>query len=304
MAEYVIQLLLDAGYKPALLSRGYGRKTSGYVPGSDITGAEQIGDEPYQILKKFPTICVAVCEDRVTGINNILRDRSEVNVIVLDDCFQHRKLKAGYYILLTDYNKPYYRDFILPAGNLRESVAGRKRANMLVMTKCPYVDTDLPRANLIARLKPLHHQHVFFTGMKYFAAMSASGKETLTELRAYSVLGFSGIANPESFVSFIKNNSFTYKHLSFGDHHNYSDKDLEYIAMEFDKLQGPKLILTTEKDWRRLENKLPARYDKNLKSLDRRTIYYLPVGMKWDAMEKRNFDLKILDNVRKNTGNL
>ena len=301
MAEYVIQLLLDAGYKPALLSRGYGRKTKGYILANNSTDAGQIGDEPYQVFRKFSTITVAVCEDRLEGIKNIQRDRNNVNVIVLDDCFQHRRLHAGFYILLTDYNNPYYRDFLLPAGNLREGIAGRKRANIVLMTKCPYVDTDLPRANLIARLKPLHQQQVFFTGMKYFAAISASNNENLSELRAYSILAFSGIAHPETFISFIKNNSFTYKNISFGDHHDYTEKDIENIALEFDKLQGPKIILTTEKDWRRLENKLPASYDKNLKSLDRRTIYYLPVGMRWDAMEKRNFDLKILDNVRKNT---
>ncbi len=305
MSEYVLQLLLDAGYKPALLSRGYGRKTKGFVLANSIITAEQIGDEPYQIYRKFAEVVVAVCEDRVNGIKNIFLNTKGVNIIVLDDCFQHRKLKADYYILLTDYNHPYYEDHMLPVGNLRENISGRKRANMIVMTKCPYVNTELPRAHLINALKPFPYQSVFFTGLKYFPIVSAlNEKISLSDISSYAILGFSGIANPQPFINYIKSNAYQYHHLSFSDHHDYSEKELENIFIEFEKLPEPKLILTTEKDWRRIEDLIDFMRVKNKNIPHKKHIYFLPVGMKWDAMEKRSFDLKILDNVRKNSRKL
>ena len=298
MAEYVLQLLLEAGYKPALLSRGYGRKTKGFILASAISNAEQIGDEPYQVFRKFPDATIAVCEDRVEGINRIQKERKDVNVIVLDDCFQHRRLKAGFYILLTEYSKPYYIDYLLPAGRLREMISGRSRANIILMTKCPDVSQIFPRKHLISKLKPYGGQQVYFTGLKYYTPQAANGALHLkADINASSVMSFSGIANPAPFVNYIKSQAMESSHISFSDHHDFSKGDFEKIYAGFESLPEPKFILTTEKDLRRIEG------TPGVKKLLDAPLYYLPVGMKWDAMEKRAFDLKILDYVRKNTGN-
>ena len=136
-AEYILKLLLENGYKPALLSRGYGRKSSGFVEVMTDSVATNVGDEPYQIKRKFPEVYVTVCEDRVIGIETILSLKPETEVIVLDDSFQHRKIKPGFNILLTDYSRPYYNDFLLPVGMLREPISGRKRADVIIVTEKP-----------------------------------------------------------------------------------------------------------------------------------------------------------------------
>jgi tetraacyldisaccharide 4'-kinase len=295
MAEYTIQLLLEKGYSPALLSRGYGRKTTGYLLADDNSDATLIGDEPYQVYRKFEGITVAVCEDRVKGIQRILKDKPGTNVIVLDDCYQHRRLKAGFYILLTDFAKPYFKDFMLPSGRLREPMSGKKRADVIIMTKCPSILVEQEKIKL--NLQQSAPQSVFFTGLKYFTLQKTNSILPAVEsLNGYTILAFSGIATPEPFISYLKEQAGAVEHLTFPDHHIFSKQDIEKIISGYARIKSArKIILTTEKDWRRLEKDWPVTQVL--------PIYYLPVGMDWDELEKRIFDARIIDYVSQATTN-
>jgi tetraacyldisaccharide 4'-kinase len=162
MAEYVLQLLLQNGYKPAMLSRGYKRQSKGYQVVKPYSSAAHVGDEPYQVKKKMPEVVVAVCEDRPTGIKKIKEDHGDVNVIVLDDSYQHRSVKPGFNILLTDYNKPFYEDLLLPAGMLREPRSSKERANVIIVTKSPVQIGMEEKNQMREKLKPEINQEVYF----------------------------------------------------------------------------------------------------------------------------------------------
>lgn len=297
MTEYVVELLLKNNYKVGVISRGYGRKTKGFLlaekDNPDITATE-IGDEPFQIYKKIPDAFLAVSEDRVNGVKTLKKLKPEINVIVLDDCFQHRRIKPGFMILLTDFNKPYFKDWLLPSGRLREPVNGRKRADVIIMTKSPLPLENTKKSELKISLKPLPKQEVYFTGITYRNLINISGKESinLEELKPENVLLFSGIANPEPLISYARKNCCTLKTIAFPDHHHFSENDIEKILHEWNNISSiNKIILTTEKDWRRLENTKQA---GKLKSLP---LYFLPIGLDWDLQEKLSFDKKLLAYV-------
>ncbi|WP_299064712.1 tetraacyldisaccharide 4'-kinase [uncultured Polaribacter sp.] len=252
--EYLIRLLKDQ-FKTSVLSRGYKRKTAGFVLINDTHSAEDVGDEPLQYYKKFKNINVAVDANRVAGITKLISGKS-TDVVLLDDAFQHRKVKGSFYILLTKYDDLFTADFLLPTGNLRESRRGAIRADVILVTKCPTNLSEKSKNKISNKLKK-HNKDVFFTSISYDD--TTSGKESILvdDLKNYDVLLITGIANPTPLLSFLKDKNVNFKHLKYSDHHHFSDKEIQGIKSEYSALKSSKkLILTTEKDYVRLESKL------------------------------------------------
>jgi len=252
--EYLIRLLKD-GFKTAVLSRGYKRKTEGFVLLNSTHSAEDVGDEPLQYYKKFNTIDVAVDANRVAGITKLITDNAP-EVILLDDAYQHRKVKGSFYILLTKYDDLFTDDFLLPTGNLRESRSGAKRADVILVTKCPVNLTESSKNSIKEKLKKFHKK-VFFTTISYDDQTAGSDSILVNDLKDYDVLLITGIANPTPLLSFLTEKNVNFKHLKFPDHHHFTDNEIEIIKKEYTNLKSSKkLILTTEKDYVRLENRV------------------------------------------------
>lgn len=279
--EYLIRLLSEK-YHVAVLSRGYKRLSKGFVLADDQATANSIGDEPFQFYSKFPTIQVAVDANRKKGIEKLLQLQNKPEVILLDDAFQHRKVKAGFYILLTAYDDLFCDDFILPFGNLRESALGKKRADMIIITKCPQDLSELAQQNIKEKLQV--KQPVYFTTIQYDDCVYGNENSIHVEaLKSESKLLIAGIAKPKLFFDFLK--SETDETLVFPDHHQFSNQDCEQILA---KANGRKII-TTEKDFVRLNGLLPNAQ-----------LYYLPIKA---VFLNTNFDKAIEDYVGKSTRN-
>lgn len=283
--EYLIRLLSDK-YKIATLSRGYKRQSRGFMLAKAGTNAKILGDEPFQFFQKFPSIQVAVDADRKNGIEQLLSHSIKPEVILLDDAFQHRKVKAGFYILLTSYKDLYSDDFVLPTGNLRESRNGAKRANVIIVTKCPFNLSLDEQNNIKKRLKVGVNQELYFTFIAYDDFIYADNqKVTVNQIQSASKLLVAGIAKPESFFAYLQNKNDVC--LSFPDHHNFTDKDI----LEIKKLAQNNSIITTEKDYVRLKGSLPSEQ-----------LFYLPIQSSF-VSESKNFDKTILDYVGTSTRN-
>lgn len=253
--EYLIRLLQDHK-KIAVLSRGYKRKTEGFVLLNKTHSALDVGDEPLQFFQKFPAISVAVDANRVHGIQE-LQKKVQPEVILLDDAYQHRKVKAQFYVLLTKYNDLYSSDFILPTGNLRESRRGARRANVIVVTKCPDNLSDVAQNEIKKKLKANANQTVFFSTIDYQNETKGTRKVSLDDLNAYEILLVTGIANPKPLLEFLERKECKINHLDFPDHHNFTSHEIEKIQTTFDKVVSEKkIILTTEKDYMRLSDKI------------------------------------------------
>lgn len=265
--EYLIRLLLKDDYKIAVLSRGYKRKTTGFQILHSKHTAIDVGDEPLQFFKKFSNITVAVDADRTNGINQLLKSNTPPDVILLDDAFQHRKVNANLYILLTQYNSLYINDFILPTGNLRESKRGAKRAAIIVVTKCPEYLSTSEQQNIINKLNPNKNQQVFFSTISYDEQLRGIEQKTINEIKDKEIILVTGIANPNPLLDYLSHHKIQYKHLSFPDHHNFTEKDIESIkqAMQFGSSQE-KVVLTTEKDAMRLSTHIPNLYALSIKT--------------------------------------
>ena len=256
MIELLIMLLKDT-HNLAVLSRGYKRKTSGYLEVEPSHLASQTGDEPLQFKQKFPEVTVAVCADRQLGIE-VLRPKADV--ILLDDAFQHRKVKAGFTLLLTPFDDLFYEDYFLPAGTLRESRKGASRADVIVVTKCPdkVAYARLQEIKYLLQLAP--YQKVYFSKIGYAdTIVGVTERLPLDYLKAKVFTLVTGIANPSSLVLFLKEQGFTFTHKKYADHHDFSEAEI--LA-----LQKEELILTTEKDYMRLQ--VP---------LEKYAMYYLPI---------------------------
>lgn len=252
--EYLVRLLKDA-YKVAILSRGYKRKTKGFVLLDEVHSAEDVGDEPLQYFKKFNNINVAVDANRVEGIKKLLEDTSP-EVILLDDAFQHRKVKGSFYILLTKYNDLFVDDFLLPTGNLRESRSGAKRADVILITKCPANLDNIQQEKIKNKLKK-YYKEIFFTTISYADKLSGNKEISIDELTEHEVLLVTGIANPKPLTAFLTEKDIAFQHLKFPDHHYFSLTDIQTIQQKFEAINfSKKIILTTEKDYVRLEKKL------------------------------------------------
>lgn len=252
--EYLIRLL-KGDFKTSVLSRGYKRKTKGFVLLNDTHYAEDVGDEPLQYFKKFKGIDVAVGANRVQGISKLITDVSP-ELILLDDAFQHRKVKGSFYILLTKYEDLFTDDFLLPTGNLRESRAGAKRADIILVTKCPINLSETSKNKIQDKLKK-YNTNLFFTTISYDIKTSGYKSILVDDLKDFEILLITGIANPEPLLSFLNERNVIFKHLKFSDHHNFTEKEIEKIKKEYVGLTASKkLILTTEKDYVRLENSI------------------------------------------------
>ncbi|WP_396597263.1 tetraacyldisaccharide 4'-kinase [Dokdonia sp. R86516] len=275
MTEFVVRLLLD-DYRVATLSRGYGRKTKGYLDVNPANEATTVGDEPLQFAQKFKNIQVAVCEDRQTGIETLLSKVNAPELVVLDDAYQHRKVEAGFYILLTAYSDLYSNDFLLPAGNLREPRAGADRADVIVVTKCPENLSPKEQAFIVASLDVNKTQQVYFSTISYDEKVySALGSVPLNRLKVKNVTLVTGIANPKPFSAYLASQGLSFSHEAYGDHHNFTNSEIN----ELDKLD---CILTTEKDYVRLRPLLKMK-----------DLYYLPIKAHFiDGEELLTADIK------------
>ncbi|MDN3724577.1 tetraacyldisaccharide 4'-kinase [Aequorivita sp. SDUM287046] len=243
MIELLVSFL-ESDYHLAILSRGYKRKTTGYREVSENSSVAEVGDEPLQFKKKFPRVKVAVCEDRQTGIEQL---RQSADVILLDDAFQHRKVKASLNILLTAFDSLFSDDYMLPSGNLREPKCGMKRAHIIVVTKCPENLSRSEMEIIKGKLKPKAGQEIYFSKIGYSSEIkNESGSKPLSYLRNQKFTLVTGIANPKPLVGFLKNEEMDFELHSFPDHHNFSDSEIE-------ALKKHPLILTTEKDFMRLQ---------------------------------------------------
>ncbi|MBD3635853.1 MAG: tetraacyldisaccharide 4'-kinase [Crocinitomicaceae bacterium] len=249
--EYLIRLLQD-NHKVATLSRGFGRKQRGFIIADENSTAEQIGDEPLQYYRKFgDRVIVSVEADRVLGAMDLFREHEDIEVLLLDDAFQHRKIFAGVNILLTDYSDPYYKDFILPVGNLRESRSGKKRADIIIVTKCPQDLTEEDKTRMKLRIKPENHQKIFFSKIRYGDVVDFKGNQL--SLDGKKVVVVTGIANPTPLIEKISANTEIIQHFKFGDHHKFKATELKEIHNLFNKFAHENsVIVTTEKDAMRL----------------------------------------------------
>ncbi len=299
--EYLIRML-HPELNVAVLSRGYKRHTKGYLLATPKDTAERIGDEPFQIYKKFPHIRVAVDEVRCHGIEQLLQlGNPPVDVVLLDDAFQHRYVKAGLYILLTDYHHLFCDDALLPMGRLREPAEGRKRAHIIIVTKCP-ADIKPIDYNIIAKkLELFPYQSLYFSTFRY-GNLQPVFPETGSEERTLGsidpeqhILLLTGIASPTPLVKKLKQHTLHIDLLSFADHHNFSEADLQTVQERFLNLpEGNRLIITTEKDATRLENhpELPDELAEH--------IYSLPIEIEILQNQQDIFHKQIIEYVTKN----
>ncbi|MFM7646148.1 MAG: tetraacyldisaccharide 4'-kinase [Sphingomonadales bacterium] len=289
LVEYLVGLL-HRQYKVATLSRGYRRRTRGYTLATEATTALEIGDEPLALHRKFPHVPVAVGEERLLAIPELLHDHPETEVIVLDDAFQHRVVQAGLSILLTDYANLYTRDFYLPTGDLRDLKSRYKDANILIVTKCPATLTETQRNTLIAELSPLKGQSLFFTTLVYGIPYHLTTKKRYGFTGKEEILLVTGISNPRPLKQYIEEHSATYHQLTFRDHHIFSIEDFKDIVREFERIpSSQRIIITTEKDAVRLE--------KFNVEIDNLPWYVLPIEHRFLFDEQVVFDRLVIDFI-------
>ncbi len=296
MVEYIIELLGRRG-NIATLSRGYGRRSSGFKLAEGDMSVRDIGDEPYQFYKKYKAVKVAVDSNRRRGIKRILKRFTETRVVILDDAYQHRYVSASLSILLTSYDKLYVDDYVLPSGTLREFKGGSKRADVIVVTRTPPVMSPIDRRMISQRLSPQPYQLVFFSYMEYQPLKKLySNQKAKIQLDAkLSVLLFTGIARPANLYYYVKDKVKKVEHLKFKDHHNYSVMDINKVIKRFEELPaGPKIILTTEKDAVRLSQ---GAFKEMLESLP---VYYIPIKLKFHERDVQDFKEKIYDAIGSN----
>ncbi|MDO6760292.1 tetraacyldisaccharide 4'-kinase [Tamlana sp. 2_MG-2023] len=270
MIEYLVKLLKD-DYKLATLSRGYKRKTEGFQLADANATAETVGDEPFQFYNKFKDgIQVAVDSDRQNGIAKLQALAKKPEVILLDDAFQHRKVQAGFNVMLTTYANPFYNDIVLPTGDLREPRSGAKRANCIVVTKCPSDLKSAEKDAIVSKIKPNKEQAVFFSAIVYSDTLfSETGSITFDAINKFTLV--TGIANASPLVQFLKGKQLNFEHLNYKDHHDFTDKDIKALSKK-------SCIVTTEKDFMRLKDY----------AVLKDTLYYLPIEVKIDDAVKFN----------------
>ena len=247
MAELIIKGLREQ-YSVALLSRGYKRKSSGFLLADKNTTVEEVGDEPFQIHSKFQDISVAVDADRQNGIG-MLQSLISPGVILLDDAFQHRKVRCHFYVLLTPYDNLYVDDWYLPTGDLRDAKNQAHRAQLIVVTKCPKHLSLENRNEIKGKLKPKANQVVLFCYFEYGRMLLGKNEISLQEINFKDITLVTGIANPKPLVSYLKEHGLAFEHLRYADHHYFSGDEIS-------ELNSKEFVLTTEKDYVRLKDKV------------------------------------------------
>ena len=301
--EYLAGLLKDE-FTLAVLSRGYKRKRKGFQMVTNSSSAEMVGDEPLQIKNKYPEIAVAVDGNRVRGINRLMDMIPDLDLVLLDDAYQHRKVKVNLSLLLMDYHHRASRDFLLPLGNLREPFYEKRRANMMLITKSPPDIQPIERRIRLKKLKPYPYQQVFFTSLQYGSPRPVFKQESeSSDERANidmpdqdtTLLLVTGIANPKPLKKHIESNiSEQVRPMRFPDHNYYSAGDIKKIRHRFTRIKGQKAIITTEKDAVRLRESahLPA----DLKQ----QMFYIPIRVTFVNSRTDDFNKQIIEYVRKN----
>ena len=293
MTEYLVGLFKN-DYHLATLSRGYGRKTKGFIVASANSTATEIGDEPAQFKQKFPDITVAVCEKRVVGIEKL---EPHHDLVIMDDAFQHRAVKPGFSILMFDYNNCLQPHLLLPAGNLREPMSGRWRANTIVVSKCPPSLTETERETIKTRLRPLDYQQVFFTSIAYQPLKRISnGDGQIAIDGTATVFLLTGIANPAPLLAHLKTTGATIIHHKYPDHHQFTLKNISKLADEFAACPSQnKVIITTEKDARRLD-------EHDLRPVVKQLPFFvLPIGIIFLNNGQQLFDQSVKNYVREHS---
>ena len=298
--EYLIRLLKDT-FQTAVLSRGYKRKSKGFVQATAKTTMPEIGDEPFQMKQKFPNVIVAVDKNRCHGIDTLVENDKDIDVVLLDDAFQHRYVKPGINILLVDYHRLIIYDKLLPAGRLREPLSGKDRADIVIVTKCPKDLKPMEYRVIMKAMSLYPYQQLFFTSIDYGELLPVfqETKEALDlhHLKDYSALLLTGIASPQQMTHDLQPLIPQLTPLAFGDHHIFSKKDVELINSTFAALPSPKLIITTEKDVTRL------RLVEGLSEEVRQHLYALPITVCFLQEQAQMFNQQIIDYVHKNSRN-
>ncbi len=300
--EYIIRLLKET-HKIATLSRGYGRITSGFQMADERSTSADVGDEPKQFKRKFPDVEVAVDARRVRGIRRLLEKFPSLDLVLLDDAFQHRAVKPGLSVLLTDYTKLYYTDTMVPSGTLREWHSGVKRADIIVVTKTPALFSPLEKKRIIKDIRPLPYQHIYFSYLRYGDFVPMNNEEGSRQVlsreacfdQGYTVVMLTGIANAWHLEYFLKEKVKKLITVKFSDHHEYSLSEVMRLRDTFQELKGEnKIILTTEKDAMRLDK---AALIEILRTLP---VYYVPIEIAFHDRDEQEFNQQIVDYVRAN----
>lgn len=303
--EYILQHLCR-DYRIGMLSRGYKRRTKGFVLATENSHVEDIGDEPYQIYNKFRDrdIMVAVCEKRVEGIEKMREIDPKLDMIVLDDAFQHRYVKPRLSVVLMEANRPPYLDHMLPFGRLREPMSALNRADIIVVTKCPENMSPIQRRIMAQNLNLFPYQKLLFSRYAYLQpkavfrdAYNEAPHLDLGQLtEADTLLSVTGVANPRPFVRQLRSHKAKVKIKRFSDHHNFTQSDLESIQEKFNTMKGrKKYIITTEKDAMRLMNN--PYFPHSL----RKSIYYLPIRVTFDDYNEQTLDDALRQLLRNNS---
>ncbi len=300
--EYLVTLLQDT-FNVAVLSRGYKRKSKGFILANQDTTVSDIGDEPYQMKKKFPKVSIAVDKDRCHGIDQLTENDSKLDVILLDDAFQHRYVKPGINILLVDYHRLIIYDTLLPAGRLREPLNGKDRADIVIVTKCPQSLKPMEYRVVVKAMSLYPYQKLFFTTLEYgdlypmFPKEADDDKVSLTALAKKHVMLLTGIGSPEQMIHDVSPLAAEVTPLTFSDHHRFTPKDVLLINETFRNINGEKSIITTEKDATRLQ------HIEGLSEEVRKHLYVLPLKIRFMQEQDDSFNQYIIGYVRKNSRN-
>jgi len=302
--EYLIRLLKE-NFRIATLSRGYGRKTQGFMLVSNPSGTSMVGDEPMQYHSKFPDITVSVGEDRVAAIENLVKLMPKPEVILMDDAYQHRAVKPGLNILLLEHDGVMKKDYLLPSGTLREWKKGMKRADIIIISKCPEILVPIERKRLAEHIELLPQQKLFFSFFRYGDIVRLNNKQGNMLIgtnyyfeKRFTILLVTGIANPSGLAEYLKRKTDKLETIVFRDHHEFTVDDLRSITETFNNIANAnKIIVTTEKDAMRLRNPELEEASKGL------PIFYLPVEVVFHQNDKEQFDKMVLNYARQNQTN-
>ena len=273
LANYLITKL-KSKYNLTFLSRGYMRKTSGYIQANEYSSVNEIGDEPFLIKQTHNDVTVAVCENRVHGIKASIKNKNESNLFILDDAFQHRSLKASINIVLSKFHQPFFDDFIIPSGNLREPAYGIKRANIIIISKCPYNLSETTKNIFIRKINPNSDQKIFFTSIKYKKYVLGKYQLNHNKISKQDVVLVTGIADSSPLEIFLNKKNIIFNHLKFNDHHRYSKQDINLIKSK----SKNKNIITTKKD-----------YFKILEIENLENLFYQDINIEFLFNDENNF---------------
>lgn len=294
--EFIIRLLKDK-YQVGVVSRGYGRRTKGFIVVETGSEARNVGDEPLQIKQNHPEAQVAVGEQRIIAIPSLLHEAPDTQVILLDDAFQHRYVRPGMNILLIDYNHPFYRDNVLPAGNLREFKGGYKRADVIIVTKSPKGLSAEEKKKIVAAIKPGEEQEVFFSYLEYGQPYRLGNRgEGLPQ--GSKAFFFAGIANASPVKAYLDGHSTGYEIVKLADHYNYTAFKLEELKKRFDEWEGNnKIMLTTQKDAVKLAQPGLSELIKDW------PLFVLPVEVEMNAGDRQHFSTLLQTYIQKELSN-